>query len=389
MGFALHRVFGAAGSGRRNPIRAPLPYAHDAAGKCRSKAKLEDLKGTWRKCMQPAVFKDSLGEAHRAFDYRTHSEARTRRSAGDLARMLGWVSLGLGIAGLMMPRRLARSAGIVQGERWLQAIGTRELISGAGILMRPHKPGWLWSRVAGDAMDLVLIALAARRHATHTRMQSRESDASRRLGMLSAALAGISVLDLLVAWDHTARLRRVPTVPGKTHTGVLHVKKSLDVNCSPEKCYRFWRDVENFPRFMPHVERVESIDATHSKWQVRGPLRQTFQWDAALTSDVPGQQLGWETTSGSAVTHTGVVRFSPAPGNRGTRVEVAFTFHPPLGKAGLMLARLTDEEPSQQLSEDLRRFKQLIETGEISTTIGQPAGQRSAIGRMVHKGLPG
>lgn len=314
---------------------------------------------------------------------------RAGGSAKDLARMLGWVSLGLGIAGLMMPRRLARSAGMAQGERWLRAIGTRELISGAGILMRPHKPGWLWSRVAGDAMDLVLIGLAARRHATQPRAQSRAPDTSRRFGMLSAALAGISVLDLLVAWDHTARLRHVPAVPVKDRTGVLHVKKSLDVNCSPEKCYRFWRDVENFPRFMPHVERVEPIDATHSNWQVRGPFRQTFQWRAALTSDIPGQQLGWQTTSGSEVTHTGVVRFSPAPGHRGTRVELEFTFHPPLGKAGVMLARLTGEEPSQQLSEDLRRFKQLIETGEIPTTIGQPAGQRSAIGRMIHKGLPG
>ena len=327
--------------------------------------------------MQSAVvFHNPSSRHHEASDHRARAGGSTR----DLARTLGWMSLGLGIAGLMMPRRLARSAGMAQRERWLRAIGTRELISGAGILMRPDKPGWLWSRVAGDAMDLVLMTLSAR---------SRDPDATRRRGLLSAALAGVSVLDLLVAWDHTARLRHVSARPRKERTGVSQVKKSLDVNCSPEKCYRFWRDVENFPRFMPHVERVDAVDATHSRWQVRGLLGQTLQWNAALTSDVPGQQLGWQTSSGSDVAHTGIVRFSPAPGHRGTRVEVEFTFHPPLGRAGLMLARMTGEEPSQLVSEDLRRFKQLIETGEIPTTIGQPAGQRSAIGRMVHKGLPG
>ena len=197
------------------------------------------------------------------------------------------------------------------------------------------------------------------------------------------------MLDLLVAWNNTSRLRLAPQVTRSKRTGTTQVKKSLDVNRSPETCYRFWRDIENFPRFMPHVEQVESLDGTHSRWRVRGPLRQTVQWEAELTSDIPGQQLGWRAMSGAELAHTGLVRFSPAPGQRGTRIEVEFSFHPPLGKAGVMLARMTGEEPSQQISEDLRRFKQLIETGEIPTTIGQPAGRRSVTGRMIHKGLPG
>ena len=167
------------------------------------------------------------------------------------------------------------------------------------------------------------------------------------------------------------------------------IKKSLEVNCSPEDCYRFWRHVENFPRFMPHVERVDPVDATHSRWQVRAPFGHTVEWDAELTSDVPGQQLGWRTMSGADIVHTGWVRFRPVPGRRGTRIEVEFDRHPLMGKAGLMLARMTGNEPAQQLNEDLRRFKQLIETGEIPTTVGQPAGRRSALGRMVHRGLPG
>ncbi len=305
--------------------------------------------------------------------------ARSGRPAIEFARNLGWLSLGLGLASLMMPRMLARSVGTTNSNWWLRVIGTRELISGAGILLRPHQPVWLWSRVAGDVMDLGLLAVAARQ---------RDTSAAGRLGALSAALTGLAVLDLLVAWDNTNRIRHAPPATGLKRSGVTQIKKSMDVNRSPEACYRFWRDVENFPRFMPHVEQVESLDGTHSRWRVRGPLKQTVQWDAELTSDIPGQQLGWRAMSGAELAHTGLVRFSPAPGQRGTRIEVEFSFHPPLGKAGVMLARMTGDEPPQQISEDLRRFKQLIETGEIPTTIGQPAGRRSMTGRMIHKGLP-
>lgn len=318
-----------------------------------------------------------IGKA-RSQEHPVHVQAT--RSGTDLVRALGWLSLGLGLAGMLMPRTLSRSAGIVQGEGWLRAIGTRELVAGAGILMRPDKPGWLWSRVAGDAMDLSLLALTLRKG---------RAEAGRRLGVLSAVLTGLTVLDLLVAWNNTARLRHLPAATRASRTSISHVRKSLDVNRSPVECYRFWRDFENFPRFMPHVEQIEPVDATHSRWLVRGPLGHRFQWHAELTSDVPAQQLGWQTMAGSDIAHTGLVRFSPVPGNRGTRIAVEFTYHPPLGKAGVMLARMTGEEPSQQVSEDLRRFKQLIETGEIPTTIGQPAGRRSAIGRMVRKGLPG
>ncbi len=314
------------------------------------------------------------------------SSVDSGRTGRDVVRALGWFSLGLGLASVMMPRTLARSAGVagtVKGERWLRVMGVRELIAGGGILMRPDKPGWLWSRVAGDAMDLGLLALAAR---------SRHAAAGRRLGVLSAALTGLTVLDLLVAWDHTARLRHAPrhspSTAHKARASIFRIKKSLDVNRSPEDCYRFWRDFDNFPRFMPHVAHVESVDATHSRWQVHGPLKQTAQWDAELTSDVPAQQLGWQAKAGADIAYTGLVRFHPAPGHRGTRIEAEFTF-PTLGKAGVMLARMTGDEPSHQISEDLRRFKQLIETGEIPTTMGQPVGQRSAIGRLVHKGFAG
>ena len=305
---------------------------------------------------------------------------RGKSTAGDLALTLGWLSLGLGIASLMMPRAMSNTAGLVLRDDWMRAIGVREIISGAGIVLRPDKPQWLWSRVAGDLMDFGLMAFAPR--------QQR----GKRINAISAALAGITVLDLLAAADKTQRLRRGRSTGSATllqSSGLMKVNKSLNVNQSPETCYRFWRDFSNFPRFMQHVEAVQIIDATRSRWQVRGPFRQHLNWEAELISDVPGQQLGWRTREGADIAHSGRVRFSPVAGQRGTRIEVDLDYHAPLGKAGVALARMTGEEPSQQLNEDLRRFKQLIETGEIPTTIGQPAGRRSALGRLVHQGAPG
>ena len=313
----------------------------------------------------------------------------SQHGAVRLAPALAWLGLGLGMAELFMPRTMSRLAGVSVGNSWLRVMGARELVSGAGILLRPDKPGWLWSRVAGDVMDMGLLAWSLRQ-------QQRQLQ---RSGVLGAVLAGITVLDLLAAVDHTQRsARRKPSgfrgVPGRaglsvSGSGLVQVRKTLDVNLSPEACYRFWRAMENFPRFMQHVEAVEPLDATRSHWQVRGPLGQPIRWESELTSDIPGQQLGWRTRTGSDIAHAGLVRFSPAPGQRGTRIAVDFQYHAPMGKAGLMLTRVLGEDPAQQVSDDLRRFKQLAETGEIPTTIGQPAGRRSTLGRFVHKGAPG
>ncbi len=300
-------------------------------------------------------------------------------TAAHLGNALGWVSLGLGAAALLRPRTVTRAAGLDGSRRAMhamRAIGVRELATGAGLLLRPHKPGWLWARVAGDALDLGLLAAAGRQ---------RHGD---RITMTSALVAGLAALDLLAAWD-----RQLESRGGQRDTaatpGAIRVRKALDINRSPAECYRFWRDFGNFPSFMQHVDAVQMIDATRSHWTVRAPFGRSVEWTAELSSDVPSQQLGWRTLEGSAIEHAGVVHFAPGIGGRGTRVQVDLVYLAPLGVAGARLAKLFGEEPSQQVAEDLRRFKQLIETGEIPTTIGQPAGQRSLLGRAVHKGHPG
>lgn len=294
-----------------------------------------------------------------------------------LGHALGWVSLGLGAAALLRPGTITRAAGL-DGNRHaahtVRAIGVRELATGAGLLLRPHKPGWLWARVAGDAIDLGLLAAAGRQ---------RSGD---RIAMASALVAGLATLDLLAAWD---RQQAQPAQRDAAGAGTLRVRKTLDINRSPEECYRFWRDFANFPTFMQHVDAVRMIDATRSHWTVRAPLGRSVEWTAELSSDMPSKQLGWRTLAGSEIEHAGVVHFAPGIGGRGTRVQVDLSYVAPLGRTGARLAKLFGEEPSQQVAEDLRRFKQLIETGEIPTTIGQPSGRRSALGRAVHKGQPG
>lgn len=294
-------------------------------------------------------------------------------SAAGLGIALGWFSVGLGIAELLMPRTVARAAGLGGRVPVVRAFGLRELASGAGILLRPHKPGWLWSRVAGDVLDLGLLAVAG-------------SPAQRnRVALSSALVAGITVLDMLAAYEN----QRMARAGQREAPGAIRVRKSLNINRSPDECYRFWRDFENFPSFMQHVDEVRTLDATRSHWKVRAPLGQQVEWTAELSSDVPGQQLGWRTVENPAIDHAGVVRFAPGIGGRGTRVQVELSYRAPLGKAGAQIARLFGEEPSQQIEQDLRRFKQLIETGEIPTTIGQSAGRRSLLGRVLHGGQPG
>ncbi len=306
-----------------------------------------------------------------------YGEARMRPgTASGLGNALGWFSVGFGLAALLRPRAVWRAVGIDGGPRvtrTVRAIGVRELTTGAGLLLRPQQTGWLWARAVGDVIDLGLLAAAGRQP------RSRGD----RIAVASALGAGITVLDMLSAWDRHRLAPRSHTLSASP-PGTIHVRQALNINRSPEDCYRFWRDFQNFPNFMQHVDEVRMLDATRSHWKVRAPLGRQVEWTAELVSDVPAQQLGWRTLDDAAIAHAGVVRFAPGTGGRGTRVQVDLDYAAPLGKAGMRLAQWLGEEPSLQVAQDLRRFKQLIETGEIPTTTGQPAGRRSLLVRALH-----
>ena len=156
----------------------------------------------------------------------------------------------------------------------------------------------------------------------------------------------------------------------------LHVERAFTVNRTPDELYGFWRELGNLPRFMKHLERVDVLDETHSHWVAKGPAGTSVEWDAEIIDDQPGRVITWRSLEGADVSNDGSVRFEPAPAGRGTELRVSMAYVPPAGKLGATVAKLFGKNPEQQVRDDLRRFKSLMEAGEIPTTEGQPSGRK-------------
>jgi uncharacterized membrane protein len=163
------------------------------------------------------------------------------------------------------------------------------------------------------------------------------------------------------------------------HESGVQVERTLTVNRPREEVYRYWRRFENLPRFMKNLERVETLDERRSRWTASAPLGQTVEWEAEMLEDVKGEKISWRSLPGSQIENSGVVRFKDAPYGRGTEVHVMLRYNPPGGKVSDLMARLFGDSPQQQVEEDLRRFKAIVETGQIATVTGQPSGRRSQV----------
>jgi uncharacterized membrane protein len=159
------------------------------------------------------------------------------------------------------------------------------------------------------------------------------------------------------------------------HEGIL-VERAVTVNRPKAELYRTWRDFENLPRFMEHLEsvRVDDADSGRSHWVAKGPLDKNVQWDAEVIEERENELLVWKSLPGSLVESMGRVEFVEAPGGRGTIVHVVLQYNPPAGSLGAAFAKLFGKEPGTQIKEDLRHFKQIMETGEVPSVEGQPSG---------------
>jgi uncharacterized membrane protein len=155
----------------------------------------------------------------------------------------------------------------------------------------------------------------------------------------------------------------------------IKVEQSVTVNKSPAELYHFWRNFENLPRFMNHLEAVHVTGSNRSHWVAKAPAGRTVEWDAEIYNEKENELIAWRSLAGADVDSAGSVHFQAAPGGRGTEVKVVLKYDPPGGIVGAAIARLFGEEPSQQIEEDLRRFKQVMETGETATTAGQSSGR--------------
>ena len=154
----------------------------------------------------------------------------------------------------------------------------------------------------------------------------------------------------------------------------VNVLESVTINQPIATLYRFWRNLENLPQFMRHLESVEKITDTISHWRAKGPAGVVVAWDAEIYNEIPNKLIAWRSLEGADVVSAGSVNFDEAGPGRGTRVTVHLQYSPPGGKLGAAVARLFGRDAETEIREDLRRFKQLIEAGEVPSTSGQPRG---------------
>lgn len=274
----------------------------------------------------------------------TQEQARARDFDERIAMGLGLFSIGLGVAELVAPGSVARFIGVADRNdtrNVLRTYGAREIAAGIGILAQQRPATWLWSRVAGDLLDLATLAKADK------------FDGSRSAAA-AAAVLGVTALDIYCAQQFS-----------RDSETVSHSVSTVVINKSPEEVYTFWRNFENLPRFMTNLESVQTLDGGRSRWRARGPLGRPVEWEAETTSDQPNASIGWRAVEGSDIHNSGAVHFERGPGGRGTIVRVEVDYTPPGGRAGAAIAKLLWSNPQQQMDTDLRVLKQILETGEI------------------------
>jgi uncharacterized membrane protein len=160
------------------------------------------------------------------------------------------------------------------------------------------------------------------------------------------------------------------------HGDVL-VGRSVTIDRPKQELYAFWREFTNLPRFMRNVHRVSVVSATQSHWVIEAPGGKTVEWDSEITRDEPGNAIAWRSLEGASVRNSGLVEFLDSPDGRGSVVRVTLVYDPPGGATGRLIAKLFRKEPKIQARQDLRRFKQLMETGEISTAQPPDAAPRA------------
>lgn len=171
----------------------------------------------------------------------------------------------------------------------------------------------------------------------------------------------------------------------RTQDGV-RVERTMTINQRRPEVYRFWRSFENLPRFMKHLKEVKDLGEGRSHWVARGPLGVSVEWDAEIIEESENERIAWQSLPGARVENHGLVVFEDAPARQddaghATEIHVVLEYNPPGGTYSAAIARLMGEEPGMQVLDDLRRFKQIMETGEIATTFGQSSARLAAVER--------
>jgi uncharacterized membrane protein len=193
----------------------------------------------------------------------------------------------------------------------------------------------------------------------------------------SLILRGVTGHSYLYQVLGVSTVKHTPTITGLPNNQGIQVKRSVTIITSPEELYRYWRDFRNAPRFMVNIESVQTTGDGRSHWVAKTPTGTKIEWDAEITNDEPGRLIAWRKTQGSFLAPSGgSVRFEPKRSLRETVTRLEIEFHQFRGSIGTMLGSVLGQIPEQLVRQDLERFKELMEAGEIATTAGQPSGRR-------------
>lgn len=188
------------------------------------------------------------------------------------------------------------------------------------------------------------------------------------LGVAGITLIGNGLL------NRRQDLHRSATAKGVRAREGVHFETAITLETSPEKIYRVWRDLESLPNVLRHLRSVRDDGEGRSHWVAHGPLG-PIEWDAEIVTEHENQLLAWQSLPGSALATAGSVRLQKALGGRGTILRISLKYDPPGGRVTATIANLLGRGLETDVRDDLRKFKQLMETGEVATTAGQPTGQ--------------
>ncbi|WP_288405175.1 SRPBCC family protein [uncultured Deinococcus sp.] len=184
----------------------------------------------------------------------------------------------------------------------------------------------------------------------------------RKKGVLGLGIAAVGgYLAYRAATGNDPVMKAAGLGGGPVSSKPIFVEHSVVIDRAPQQVYDYWRKLDNLPRIMSHLEEVTQLDAKRSRWVAKAPLGTHVEWEAEIVNDKPGERIGWHSLPGATVDNAGSVQFEGLPGGNSTRVHVALSYRPPAGPLGAAVAKLFGEEPSQQIAEDLQKFKQSFE----------------------------
>lgn len=213
----------------------------------------------------------------------------------------------------------------------------------------------------------------------HHRSSSQGSGAPAVIAAAALLLAGVTGLAIARHWVNTRPIRQPEDAPQKALRSDMHdgregrvAGRAVTIARPRQEVYERWRDVERFPEFMENVIQVERGDDGRFHWTIKGPAEERVRLVTRITEDRQGELIAWESVEGSDAKASGRVAFRDAPGNRGTQVDLTIAYDPPAGRLGEMVASLFGREPALQTKRDLRRFKQLMEAGEVAVAPDLP-----------------